>query len=57
MVYKPEQDEVFFCGKCDRQQSPKEGEKCKQCGKLTVSWKTNKESHSQAMKRWKSING
>lgn len=54
---KPEAGEVYYCGKCDRQQPPQEGERCKVCGKQTVSWYTNRESHEDAKKRWKYING
>ena len=50
-------DEVYFCGNCKRQQLASEGEKCKQCGKITVSWYTKRESASDAMKKWKSVNG
>lgn len=57
MGYVPEKDEVFFCGKCRRQQTPEEGERCKVCGKVTVSWHTNRESESDAMSRWKLVNG
>lgn len=54
---KPQSDEVYYCGKCRRQQTPAEGEKCKVCGKQTVSWYTNRESHVEAQKRWEYING
>jgi hypothetical protein len=50
-------DEVYYCGRCRRQQQPSEGEQCKQCGRLTVSWHTNRESESDAMKKWRSVNG
>jgi DNA-directed RNA polymerase subunit M/transcription elongation factor TFIIS len=57
MTYDPERDEVFYCGSCGRQQQPKEGERCKDCGKQTVSWYTNRESEADALRKWKHING
>ena len=56
-MYKPEQGEVFFCGNCNRQQQPSEGERCKSCGKQTVSWYTNRESSADAERKWKQVNG
>jgi hypothetical protein len=50
-------DEVYYCGHCRRQQDPKDGERCKICGKQTVSWNLRRESEETAHKRWKSING
>jgi rRNA maturation protein Nop10 len=50
-------DEVYYCGKCRRQQLPSQGEKCKVCGKVTVSWYTNRESEDDAYRKWKRING
>ena len=49
--------EVYFCGNCRTQQQPGEGERCKTCKKITVSWYTDRESHADAMRKWKSING
>lgn len=49
--------EVYFCGKCNRQQGTNEGVKCKICGKTTVSWYTDRESSEDAKRKWKSING
>ncbi len=49
--------EVYYCGKCKRQQGTHEGERCKNCGKITVSWYTNRESHEAAQRKWESING
>jgi len=48
--------EVYYCGKCRRQQQPNEGEKCKICRKLTVTWNINREMESEAIRRWKQIN-
>lgn len=48
--------EVYFCGKCDRQQQTREGIPCKICGKSTVSWFTNKETAQDAKRKWKHIN-
>jgi hypothetical protein len=50
-------DEVYYCGKCRRQQQLREGEKCKICRKLTVSWYTNREKESDAIRKWKQVNG
>jgi rRNA maturation protein Nop10 len=50
-------DEVYYCGKCRRQQQPSQGEKCKVCGKATVSWHTNRESEDDAYRKWKRIDG
>lgn len=55
MVYKPDADEVFFCGACNRQQQPSEGEKCKVCKKQTVSWYANREGSSDAQRKWKRL--
>lgn len=57
MSYKADRDEVFFCGKCSRQQQPSEGERCKVCRKQTVSWYTNRESAADALRKWKQVNG
>ena len=51
------EDEVFYCGNCRRQQQPSEGEKCKHCGKQTVSWFTNRESEADANRKWHVVNG
>jgi rRNA maturation endonuclease Nob1 len=56
MAYKPDSDEVFFCGKCSRQQQPSEGERCNVCGKQTVSWYTSRETADAAMRKWKQVN-
>lgn len=56
MSYDPERGEVFYCGSCRRQQRPQEGERCKICGRLTVSWYMNRESEREAMIKWKRIN-
>ncbi|MBF0234574.1 MAG: hypothetical protein HQK65_16255 [Desulfamplus sp.] len=57
MAYKPLEGEVFYCGKCNRQQSPAKGEICIHCRKLTVSWYTKRESKNDADRKWKQING
>ncbi|WP_327002943.1 hypothetical protein OHA72_48960 [Dactylosporangium sp. NBC_01737] len=49
--------EVYFCGKCRRQQQPSQGERCIMCGRITVSWYTGRESEDDAMRKWRSING
>jgi len=48
--------EVYFCGSCRRQQQPKEGVPCKICKKRTVSWNTDREGESDAMRKWKRLN-
>ena len=45
--------EVYYCGKCRRQQQTSGGERCKHCGKVTVSWDTSRESEADALKKWK----
>ncbi len=57
MSYKPDSDEVYFCGKCNRTQQPSEGERCKVCGKQTVSWYDSRETSADAMRKWKNVNG
>lgn len=50
--------EVYFCGHCNRQQPAVPGkEKCRDCGRITVSWYTNKEKVEAAIRRWKSVHG
>lgn len=49
--------EVYYCGNCRRQQRPSEGERCKICGKLTVSWYINRETEQDALRKWKQFNG
>jgi hypothetical protein len=49
--------EVYYCGKCRRQQQVSQGEKCRICGRTTVSWNTDRESEEAALKRWKYVNG
>lgn len=49
--------EVYYCGKCQRQQEPSQGERCKICGKITVSWDTSRESEGEAQRKWKLVNG
>lgn len=51
------QNEVYYCGSCERQQQIEEGEFCKECGQLTVSWYTHKEGESIAIGRWNRVNG
>jgi len=51
------QDEVYYCGHCRRQQQTTAGEKCKICGRVTVSWYTNRKSEEDAYRRWKYVNG
>ncbi|MBK7969602.1 MAG: hypothetical protein IPK08_11990 [Bacteroidetes bacterium] len=49
-------NEVYYCGKCDRQQQVNEGIKCKICGKTTVSW-MDFEKIADVKLKWKRING
>jgi hypothetical protein len=49
--------EVYYCGKCQRQQQPSDGERCKVCGKITVSWDTSRESEKDALSKWRAVNG
>jgi hypothetical protein len=50
-------NEVYFCGRCRRQQEPSSGEKCIMCGRITVSWYTDRESEDAALRKWRSVNG
>jgi len=50
-------EEVYYCGNCRRQQQRSEGERCKHCGKITVSWDTDRESESDVQRKWKMVNG
>ena len=45
-----DRDEVYYCGHCRRQQDPSKGEKCRDCGKITVSWDLRRESESDALR-------
>lgn len=56
-MFMASNDEVYFCGKCRRQQQPSQGEKCIHCGKQTVSWDTSRETEADAIKKWKYVNG
>lgn len=55
--YEVEKGEVFFCGKCNRQQHPKDGELCRICKSVTVSWFTDREDADTVKSRWRLING
>jgi hypothetical protein len=50
-------DEVFFCGSCRRQQEPRKGSRCVQCGKETIIWNTRRESGSAIQARWERMKG
>jgi rRNA maturation endonuclease Nob1 len=50
-------EEVYYCGNCRRQQQTTEGERCKYCGKVTVSWDTDRESEADVQRKWKMVNG
>ena len=56
MSYEPERGEEFYCGKCNKSQPPSAGERCRGCGKVTVSWYTKRETLADAMKKWKRVN-
>lgn len=49
--------EVYYCGHCRRQQQPSQGERCKHCGKVTVSWDTSRESEEEVRRKWQLVNG
>lgn len=49
-------EEVYFCGKCRRQQGTHQGEKCIVCGQITIAWYTNDENEAAAIKKWKTVN-
>ena len=53
-------NEVYYCGKCWRQQKPSEGIKCKVCGKSTVSWRlsgSNSEESDDVHNKWQRLFG
>lgn len=50
-------EEVYYCGSCNRQQRPSEGEPCKICRKQTVSWRPARERDEVARRRWKQVHG
>lgn len=50
-------EEVYYCGHCRRQQQPSQGIPCKDCGRRTVSWDTDRESEADVKKKWHHING
>ena len=50
-------NEVYFCGKCNRQNDPSGNIRCPVCNFPTVSWNLRFESHAIALKRWQLING
>ena len=49
-------DEVYYCGRCRRQQQPSQGEKCVHCHRQTVSWFTDREPESDAKRKWDQVN-
>lgn len=49
-------DEVEYCGRCDRQQSAG-ADKCKVCGRPTVTWDTSRESATDIRRKWKTLYG
>jgi tRNA(Ile2) C34 agmatinyltransferase TiaS len=51
-----DREEVYYCGKCRRQQEPSKGERCTDCGRRTVSWNIRRESEHEALQRWKMFN-
>jgi len=50
-------DEVFFCGHCKQQQEPVKGEKCRRCGRHTISWFTSRESNEEVQMKWDRLFG
>lgn len=52
-----ERNEVYYCGSDRRQQQPSQGEKCIMCGRITVSWYTDRETEEDALRKWRHING
>lgn len=49
-------EEVYYCGKCKRQQEPSKGIPCTECGRKTVSWNIRAESELVALDRWRLLN-
>ncbi len=57
IINKEMPNEVYYCKNCRQQQSIYDGEFCKSCGKLTVSWYTDTEKEDDAIRKWDNING
>jgi uncharacterized protein YukE len=49
--------EVYYCGRCRRQQTPEAGARCTVCGAHTVSWFVQREDFAQAQQRWEQLFG
>ncbi len=49
--------EVYYCGCCRRQQLPQEGERCRTCGSMTVSWFTDRETYEEVHRKWERLFG
>lgn len=49
--------EVYYCGNCRSQQPAAGSERCRGCGKITVSWYTNRETEAEALRKWQAVNG
>lgn len=49
-------NEIYYCGKCERQQQESEGHLCKVCKKPTVTWSSN-ESATDVKNKWKRLYG
>ena len=47
--------DVYFCGRCPREQQPSQGEKCISCKRTTVSWDKSRELNDEVMKKWKDM--
>lgn len=52
-----DEDEVYYCGHCRRQQQPSEGIKCRDCKRTTISWNLRRERESDVLTRWKRMFG
>lgn len=55
-------EDIYFCGHCNREQRPSQGERCISCNRRTVIMirdiNTGKlESHASARERWQKLYG
>ncbi|HIK31500.1 MAG TPA: hypothetical protein IGS17_20750 [Oscillatoriales cyanobacterium M59_W2019_021] len=48
-------DEHYYCGACNSQQQPSQGERCRGCNRVTVSWYPNRQTAEEAFKHWVSM--
>ncbi len=59
-------EDIYFCGHCNREQRPSQGERCISCNRRTItmmylwdssSGRSKLESHASARERWQKLYG